>query len=67
MRHHMSKKRQTHRVVLTGVLLVVVFLGIWSIQFPNTEGVSLSAPSQVEASEQGTLPSVEPQKAAQRE
>ena len=63
----MSKKRQTHRVVLTGVLLTVVFLGIWSIQLPNTEGVFPSAPSRVEASEQGALPPIEPQKAAQRE
>jgi hypothetical protein len=60
----MRKKRLTHRVVLIGALLIAV-LGIWSIQLPNTEGVFPSAPSQVEASEQGALPPAEPQMAAQ--
>lgn len=60
----MSKERQTRRVLLTGVLLIAVLLGIWSIGGTSSGALYPDASSQVEASERDALPPIEVPKTA---
>jgi len=63
----MGKERQTHRVLLTGVLLIAVLLGLWSLGCPSSGGLYPDASSRVDASRRDALPPVELPTAAREE